>query len=232
MVGTVPLISSAYDHSTTASGCYLIQVSRQCGMTFMVSHIGSDSHTDNKRSAYGYSKAFQIFEGYHDITLRISRNLLIHQIKFPQVRLCLSELHHYNICLGRCPQESQSAPQSASRRHTGKRCPMTDLILTGHDLPWVFTLKRRVDLLSPVFCPVKDSGGWLSGLYRLIPDSENPGAAILIPEDLLLIPDSCIQEPDHNTSSGKRKGTALYLRNTATDKRSGIKAFPKLHQSV
>ena len=146
--------------------------------------------------------------------------------------LRLSKLHHHNVCLWRCSQESQSVPQRTPCRHACKCRSVADLVIAGHDLSWIFTLKCLIDLLSLVFRPIKNTGRRLTGLYGLIPNPQDAGVAILIPKDLLFIADSRIQKPDDDASSGQSQCAPLYLGDAAMNQGGWVKAFRDLHQSV
>ncbi len=232
----VSLVSSAHHHHAAPPGRNSIQIAGQDGVTLVISHIGSKAQTDNQRPQQRYGIALQVFHGRDKIALRIGRDILRNQIKLTKVRFCLTKLHHRNIRIGGRPGKPETSAYGAPCRHTCHGRSMADLVIAWHDRSWIIGKQCRINQLLFVFRSIKKPLRRRPVVYVLIPDTENAAASIRIPEHLLLIADSRIQEPDDHSPPCQIQGCALNLQNAALHQRSGIKnhllSRLVLHQSV
>ena len=108
---------------------------------------------------------------------------------------------------------------------------MSVLIHAGHDLQRVGALERHINLFLSVLRTVNDARRRLSGLYGLIPDSQNAGTAVLLPEYLILIAYSSIQKSNDHAAPGQVEAPSLNLADPCVEQGGRVKAVLKSIES-
>jgi|GEM_PF-5608612 len=163
--------------------------------------VGPQPQADHQGHGKTAGQMEQVSDAHHDIVFLIGICPLPDQIKIPEILLGRLQLHHGNGSLW--GGSGKILVRILSSGCHGRQKGAVAVFVRRRDQgQGIRGRQRLVDLFFGILGPIKG----LEAVYRirgagfqsLVPDPQDPGASVRLPEQGILIVDACVHEADED----------------------------------